>query len=295
MPYYDTKVDFCSSGFFWRFQQGEQPGNPQKNNKTFRTLSNGHLKGHKDMEGGNTMIKKILLLAVFPAVVMSCATMSKGPPAKQELVVKVEAVDPTKLEIKNGDSIHRSMQIPHQQGTLSSMSFICKDEAFIKLFSTLTVGDVSSLWNDICVLSKTTKIRNVNLFINSPGGDAFSGLALADQIERAKRKGFNIIAHASGIVASAAVPVFAVCNERMAAPGTIFMVHETSIWKWPGRETASDIRSQNRLMNLIRERYIGKLARYSKLDKNAWEDLEHKTTWFSAEKAKSYGLVDKIE
>ncbi len=159
----------------------------------------------------------------------------------------------------------------------------------------MSVGDVTNLWNDICVLTKSTNIRTVNLFINSPGGDAFSGLALADQIERAKREGFHIIAHASGIVASAAVPVFAVCDERLAAPGTIFMVHETSIWKWPGRETASDIRSQNRLMNLLRERYIGKLAKYSKLDREEWEELEHNTTWFSAEKAKSYGLVDKIE
>jgi ATP-dependent protease ClpP protease subunit len=135
----------------------------------------------------------------------------------------------------------------------------------------------------------------VNLFINSSGGDAFSGLALADQIERAKRRGFHITAHASGIIASAAVPVFAVCDARLAAPGTIFMVHETSLWKWPGRETASDIRSQNELMQLLRERYIGKLAAYSKLDNAKWEELEHKTTWFSAEKAMDWGLVDKIE
>ena len=73
------------------------------------------------------------------------------------------------------------------------------------------------------------------------------------------------------------------------------MVHETSLWKWPGRETASDIRSQNKLMDLIRDRYIGKLALNSKLDKAEWGELEHKTTWFSAEQAKAWGLVDGIE
>jgi ATP-dependent protease ClpP protease subunit len=73
------------------------------------------------------------------------------------------------------------------------------------------------------------------------------------------------------------------------------MVHEISIWKWPGRKTASDIRSQNRLMNLLRERYIEKLAKYSKLGKADWEELEYKTTWFSAEKARNWGLVDKAE
>ena len=66
-------------------------------------------------------------------------------------------------------------------------------------------------------------------FINPPGGDAFFGLALADQLERAKREGFHITAHASGIVASAAVPVFMVAERCLAVPGTIFVVHETSI------------------------------------------------------------------
>jgi ATP-dependent protease ClpP protease subunit len=48
-------------------------------------------------------------------------------------------------------------------------------------------------------------------------------------------------------------------------------------------------------MNLLRERYIEKLAKYSKLGKADSEELEYKTTWFSAEKARNWGLVDKIE
>ncbi len=248
------------------------------------------------------MLKNILLATIFFIFLAGCATtMPTGPSSPQEVIIKVQAVEPAKVEVNNGSNgenghnIRKAMEIPNQEGSLSRMSFILKDEAFIKIFSSLTVGDVSNLWNDISVLDKTTEIRNVNLFINSPGGDAFSGLALADQLERAKREGFHITAHASGIVASAAVPVFVVADRRLAAPGTIFMVHETSIWKWPGRETASDIRSQNRLMGLIRDRYIGKLAYYSNLSKEEWEDLEKKTTWFSAEQAKKWGIVDEIE
>ena len=241
------------------------------------------------------MFKKTFFLIVFSILVVGCAAMQTQPPPPQEVVVRVQAAEPTNVNVQNGDKITKSMQIQNQEGTLSSLSFICKDEAYVKIFSALTVADVTNMWNDICVLTKTTDIRTLNLFINSPGGDAFSGLALADQIERAKKSGFHVTAHASGIVASAAVPVFAVCNERLAAPGTIFMVHETAIWKWPGRETASDIRSQNRLMNLLRDRYLEKLTQYSTLGREEWEELEHKTTWFSAEKAKSWGLVDKIE
>jgi ATP-dependent protease ClpP protease subunit len=48
-------------------------------------------------------------------------------------------------------------------------------------------------------------------------------------------------------------------------------------------------------MQPLRERYIEKLTAYSNLDCAKWEELEYKTTWFSAEKAMDWGLVDKIE
>ena len=246
------------------------------------------------------MAKKIFLLVALGVFLSSCANMptNSTPPPPQEVIVKVQAADPTNVTVKEEskeERVNKSMEVANPEGRLSQLSFISKDKAFVKIFSGLSVADVTRLWNDIVVLENNTEIRDVNLFINSPGGDAFSGLALADQIERARRKGFKITAHASGIIASAAVPVFAVCNVRLAAPGTIFMVHEAALWKWPGRETASDIRSQNELMHLLRDRYIDKLAMYSKLDKTKWELLENKTTWFSAEKAKDWGLVDSIE
>ena len=194
------------------------------------------------------------------------------------------------------EDTQRMMEVQNPAGELSQLSFISGNKAFVKIFSGLSVADVTRLWNDLIILENDTEIRDVQIFINSPGGDAFSGLALADQIERAKRKGFKITAHASGIIASAAVPVFAVCSVRYASPGTIFMVHEAALWKWPGRETASDIKSQNALMCLLRDRYIGKLVEYSKLSKEEWEALERETTWFSAQEAKDkYGIVDSVE
>lgn len=242
------------------------------------------------------MYRKILLIIVFGLFLTGCAATGPGSvPQSSELIVKVQAAQPEQAETAAQEAVTKSMVVPNEEGRLSELSFISKDKAFVKIFSELSVSDVTRLWNDIVVLELNSSIRDVNLFINSPGGDAFSGLALADQIERAQRKGFRITAHASGIVASAAVPVFAVCKVRLAAPGTIFMVHEAELWKWPGRETASDISSQNELMSLLRDRYIGKLATNSKVDRKKWEQLEHKTTWFSAEKALEWGLVDKIE
>ena len=169
--------------------------------------------------------------------------------------------------------------------------------AFMSIYSGLSVSDVKRLWQDIMYLAYETDIKTVKLFINSPGGDAFSGLALADLIMRAQNQhGIMFEANASGIIASAAVPPFTVCNDRFAAPGTIFMVHEAALWKWPGRETSSDIRAQNELMILLQDRYLGYLVDRSKLSLTKWQEMEKATTWFSAEKAMNeIGIVDAIK
>jgi len=234
------------------------------------------------------------LSALSILVLIGCATI---PPVIPPQKIIVEVVSGTDQQVAiQPNHVSRSMEVKNPEGELSQLSFTSGDKAFIKIFSGLSVADDTRLWNDLCYLEHNTTIRNIYLFINSPGGDAFSGLAIADQIERAQRKGFKITAYASGIIASAAVPVFVVCRPRYAAPGTIFMVHEAALWKWPGRESASDIESQGKLMTLLRERYMAKLIKpNSKLTRQEWETLESKTTWFSADTAKKYGIVDKIE
>jgi ATP-dependent protease ClpP protease subunit len=248
------------------------------------------------------MIKDWILTVVLTgAIITGCVPKNihssepqKIAPLKQQIDITVRSEDGSQLSAHTEEQYKKS-ESPEIK--LSAMTSICFESkiAFMKLYSGLSVSDVTHMWNDFTFLEYRTDIRNVYLFINSPGGDAFSGLALSDQIERAKSKGFHITAYASGIIASAAVPVFAVTNERYAAPGTIFMVHEAALWKWPGRETASDIRSQNELMGLLRERYIKKLTGNSDLSKVKWMELETKTTWFSVERAFEWGLVDVIQ
>ena len=234
----------------------------------------------------------IIFLSLF--VLMSCSTTDVAKIPIQKVLIEVQAVDPTKVTVEK-QSINQSMEVNNPEGKLSGLSFIIEDRAFIQIYSGISTVDVKHLWNDLMYLKHKTTIKKVDFFINSPGGNAFAGLALADQIECAIRNGFEITAHASGIIASAAVPVFAACSKRLAAEGTIFMVHEASLWKWPGRETASDIRSQGELMDLLRDRYIGKLVSGSNLSKEEWETMEKETTWFSSEQAKEWGLVDEIE
>jgi ATP-dependent protease ClpP protease subunit len=211
------------------------------------------------------------------------------------MAVLLIVAGPLWAEEECGDGIIRTMEVKTYEGELSGLSFVYGDRAYTKIFGGLSISDVTRLWNDIVIIREKTSARELHVFINSGGGDAFSGMALADELKRAESGGFNVICHASGIIASAAVPVFAVCNTRIAAPGTIFMVHESAIWKWPGRETASDIRSQGELMELLRDRYLGTLAVHSNLTQEQWGEMEGKTTYFTPQDGLTWGLIDKIE
>jgi len=189
--------------------------------------------------------------------------------------------------------VQETMERMYEGGVLSN-TFIEGDKAYMNIYLNISDFTAKDFWNDIAIL-KLRDIKNIELYISSGGGNATAGLALADQIEMAKRSGFTIVAHASGIIASATVPVFAVCSKRYAAEGTIFMVHEASIFKFFSNESKSDIKSQNALMELLTKKYMDKMTKYSNLTIEQWEEYERETTWFDAHTAKEWGLVDKVE
>jgi ATP-dependent protease ClpP protease subunit len=251
-------------------------------------------------------MKRLTLVAVSFILIalIGCAGMQKVPtskPVEHKITVEVITKDgqPVAVVAKDGIKIMRSMEIRKDGYTLSHLSAIYGNKLYIKLFSGISVADVTKAWSDMLVAVEEynfTVGSEVHVFIDSPGGDAFSGLALADLIEVYQKQGIKFIAHGTGIIASAAVPIFAVCDETHATKATIFMVHEAALWKWPGRESASQIRAQTALMDLLQELYLQKLVDNSKLNMDQWKELEAKTSWFGTEKAKdNLGILDYID
>ena len=94
------------------------------------------------------MFKKTFLLVVLGFFFVSCATMptNSTPPPPQEVVVKLQAADPTSVTVKeeaNEDRVNKSMEVANPEGRLSQLSFISKDKAFVKIFSGLSVVERS--------------------------------------------------------------------------------------------------------------------------------------------------------
>ena len=116
--------------------------------------------------------------------------------------------------------------------SLSGSSKIVGDEVYYTgLYGSIHIGDVYSLWNDLLYLEKFTEIRKMTLFMFSSGGGSFDGIAISDQIEAAKKRGFQFTAYGTGIIASAILPIFAVCDFRIATRGTQFLIHEAALFR----------------------------------------------------------------
>lgn len=245
------------------------------------------------------MKKLIAALIISLALAFGCAGVQPVDPINHQLELVVSSDNPVAVEVVDGVFLPPMGQGGSPFLELSQESSINENTpdgtCFMKLFSGISVSDYTRMHNDFNFLLNMTEVRHVELLINSPGGDAFAGLALSDLINRFQKKGLTVEAHGAGIVASAAVPVFAVSSPRYASKGTIFMVHEAALWKWPGRESASDIRSQNELMIKLQNKYLGYLVDNSDLTMEDWQAKEKATTWFSTAEAIEWGLVDNLE
>jgi ATP-dependent protease ClpP protease subunit len=192
------------------------------------------------------------------------------------------------------DKVMRSMEVKNHEGELSHFSFITDGEAHYKLFANISMGDTTNLWQDLIVL-KSLGIKKQSIYINSGGGSAYDGLGLADVIAYGISEGMEITTVAVGLVASAAVPVFASGQHRIAMPNAQFMVHPARLGKYLAYESIDDMATQKKMMEQLRDRYVGVLVDNSNLSKEDWEEKIKSTTYFSAKEAMEWGLVHEVK
>ena len=123
---------------------------------------------------------KTFIIVLSVLFLASCAVGPSVVQEPQRVIIEVISGTDQKVAVTDGeDKIHRSMEVKNIEGELSNVTFVSDDKAFVKIYSGLSVADVTRLWSDLIYLENNTKIKDIALFINSGGGDAFSGLALA--------------------------------------------------------------------------------------------------------------------
>jgi len=132
--------------------------------------------------------------------------------------------------------------------------------------------------------------REVSLYINSPGGSVYAGLAIYDTIQYVKCDVQTIcvgIAMAMGALLLAAGTE----GKRMALPNAKILIHQVS----SGFEgQATDIEIQAREVISIKRRLEEIVAQHTgqPLDKVA-KDME-RDYFMTADEAKEYGIIDNV-
>jgi ATP-dependent Clp protease, protease subunit len=132
--------------------------------------------------------------------------------------------------------------------------------------------------------------RDINLYINSPGGVIYSGLGVYDTIQYVDAPVATICV---GLAASMGSVLLAAGEDgrRAALPNSRIMIHQPL----GGAEgQASDIEIQAKEIMWLKQRLYEILAMHTGKDIDQIEDDADRNYWMSAQQASDYGLVDNV-
>lgn len=132
--------------------------------------------------------------------------------------------------------------------------------------------------------------RDVNLYINSPGGSITSLFAIYDTMQYIKP---DVSTVCMGVAASAAAVILAGGAEgkRFALPHARVMLHQP---QGGMRGSASDIEIQAALIGQMKEQLNQILAAHTGQDYEKVKEDTDRDFWMLADEAKEYGIVDEV-
>jgi len=140
-------------------------------------------------------------------------------------------------------------------------------------------------------LEKDDADKDIDLYINSPGGSTTSGLAIYDCMQLVKP---DVSTICMGLAASAAAILLAggTQGKRYALPYSRILIHQPWIRGLGGQATDIDIHAQEimrtrRIMNEILALHTGKPIEKIKND-------TERDYYMSPDEAREYGIIDKI-
>ena len=132
--------------------------------------------------------------------------------------------------------------------------------------------------------------KDINLYINCPGGSVYSGLAIYDTIQFLSAPVSTIC---MGMAASMGAFLLAAGSEgkRSALPNSRIMIHQPS---GGSQGTAADIEIQAKEILYARERLNNILAEHTGQPVEKISEDVDRDRFMSPEEAKDYGLIDRI-
>ena len=139
-------------------------------------------------------------------------------------------------------------------------------------------------------LSSEDPDRDINMYINSPGGIVYSGLAIYDTMQYVSSPVSTICV---GLAASMGSVLLCAGSEgrRAALPNSRVMIHQPS---GGAQGQAADIEIQAQEVLWLKKRLYEIIAFHTGKSPEQVEEDSDRDYWLSAPEAKEYGMIDNV-
>ena len=173
------------------------------------------------------------------------------------------------------------------------------DDVFLKDRKIFLVGEVNDascndLIKQLLYMEAEDNTKPITLFINSPGGNVGSGLAVYDTIRLLKSP---VTAVVTGIAASMGSIILLACDadKRLMLPSSKVMIHDCS---WGHREMGGmkpiEIEQELRQLEQVNERLVSIIAERTGKTLKQVSKVTMSDSYFNAEEAIEFGLASKV-
>jgi len=133
--------------------------------------------------------------------------------------------------------------------------------------------------------------KDIDIYINSPGGDVYAGLAIYDTMQFVKPD-VRTISIGMAMSMGALLLAGGAEGKRMALPNAKVMIHQVWTGGFGGQATDIEIRARETLS--LKRRIEEIIARHAKQDlEMVTKDME-RDYFLSAEEAREYGIIDRV-
>lgn len=155
-------------------------------------------------------------------------------------------------------------------------------------------GDIGDYWWDSTSAAdveralKGIEADTIHVHLNSPGGDAFDGISIYNQLKNHSAK---IIIHVDGLAASAASIIAMAADELIMNVGSMLMIHEASTFAFG---TKADIKKTLNALEGIDKSIADIYMTRFEGEREEIETMIVNETWFTATEAVDVGLADAV-
>jgi ATP-dependent Clp protease protease subunit len=139
-------------------------------------------------------------------------------------------------------------------------------------------------------LESTNANRDIQIYINSPGGSVYAGLAIYDTMQYISS---DVATICTGMAASMGAVLMCAghAGKRTALPHSRIMIHQPL---GGAQGQASDIEITYKEISKLKKELYDIIAKHSGQDYDKVEKDSDRDYWMTAEEAKAYGMIDEV-